>query len=89
MRRTALNLLVLTLFAVVAFAQQTALDRYIAKPDPSYQWKLLKTIPGEGYQTFVLELTSQTWRNAVRTSAKPGPSGSGRSRAATVLADPW
>jgi PhoPQ-activated pathogenicity-related protein len=43
-------------------AQETALDRYIAKPDPSYAWKLASTIPGQGYQGCVLELTSQTWR---------------------------
>src|ERR1043166_7148106 len=45
-----------------AAGQETALDRYIAKPDPSYAWKLVNTIPGEGYKAYVLELTSQTWR---------------------------
>jgi len=43
-------------------AQPSALDRYIAKPDPVYGWKLVHTIPGQGFQTHVLELTSQTWR---------------------------
>jgi PhoPQ-activated pathogenicity-related protein len=43
--------------------QPTALDQYIAKPDPVYGWKLVSTIPGGGYQAFVLELTSQTWRS--------------------------
>jgi PhoPQ-activated pathogenicity-related protein len=47
-----------------AFAQPTALDRYVAKPDPAYGWKLVSTIPGKGYTGFVLELTSQTWRSA-------------------------
>jgi PhoPQ-activated pathogenicity-related protein len=46
----------------VALAQQTALDRYVAKPDPSYSWKLVNTIAGQGYKGFVLELTSQQWR---------------------------
>ena len=45
-------------------AQETALDRYIAKTDPSYSWKLVNTIPGEGYKAFVIDLTSQTWRSA-------------------------
>src|ERR1044071_5641127 len=45
-----------------ASVQETALDRYIAKPDPSYAWKLVNTIAGEGYNGYVLELTSQTWR---------------------------
>src|SRR5215470_5577940 len=43
---------------------QTALDRYIARPDSSFSWKLVKTIPGQGYTAFVLEMTSQTWRTA-------------------------
>ena len=45
-----------------ASVKETALDRYIAKADPSYAWKLVNTIPGEGYKGYVLELTSQTWR---------------------------
>jgi len=48
----------------VASGQETSLDRYIAKPDPSYGWKLVKTVSGEGYRGYVLELTSQTWRSA-------------------------
>jgi len=54
----------LALITITASAQETALDRYIAKPDPSYAWKLVSTIPGQGYQGYVLELTSQTWRSA-------------------------
>jgi PhoPQ-activated pathogenicity-related protein len=47
-----------------AYAQETALDRYIAKPDPSYSWKLVSTIPGEGFKGYVLDLSSQSWRTA-------------------------
>src|SRR5881396_1334443 len=43
-------------------AQETALDRHVAQKDSVYGWKLLRTIPGAGYQTHVLELTSQSWR---------------------------
>src|ERR1043165_2593394 len=50
------------LVAGVSIAQETALDRYVAQKDPVYGWKLVRTISGEGYQTHVLELTSQTWR---------------------------
>lgn len=46
-----------------ASAQETALDRYVAKPDPSYSWKLINTIAGEGYKGYVIDLTSQTWRS--------------------------
>ena len=53
-----------TATAGTAFAQETALDRYIAKPDPSYSWKLVNTTAGDGYKGYVLDLTSQTWRTA-------------------------
>ncbi len=43
---------------------ETALDRYIAKPDPAFKWELKKTIPGEDHTCYVLEMTSQTWRSA-------------------------
>ncbi len=54
----------LPLFACAAlFAQtETALDRYVNAKDPVYGWKLVKTIPGAGVRTDVLELTSQSWR---------------------------
>ena len=45
-------------------AQETALDRYVDSRNPVYGWKLIHTAHGEGYQAFVLELTSQTWRTA-------------------------
>src|ERR1051326_399954 len=48
--------------AGAALAQETALDRYVAKKDDVYGWKLVRTVPGKGFQTHVLELTSQTWR---------------------------
>jgi PhoPQ-activated pathogenicity-related protein len=40
----------------------TALDEYIAKKDPTYSWKIVKTIPGDGYTTFIVDMNSQTWR---------------------------
>jgi len=54
--------LVLLLLTTVAVGQQTALDRYVHQKDSVYGWKLVNTIPGDGYKAFVLELTSQTWR---------------------------
>jgi PhoPQ-activated pathogenicity-related protein len=41
---------------------KTPLDEYVSRPDPTYAWKLVKTIPGDGYTTFVVDLKSQTWR---------------------------
>ncbi len=63
MRYLVSLLVVLVLFTSAAVAQETALDRYIAKPDPAYGWKLVNTLPGTGFTGYVLELTSQSWRS--------------------------
>jgi PhoPQ-activated pathogenicity-related protein len=57
-------LLLIGLSASAAYGQQTALDRYVAKPDLVYSWKLMKELSGEGYKGYILELTSQSWRTA-------------------------
>jgi PhoPQ-activated pathogenicity-related protein len=44
-------------------SDQTALDRYIALPDSSYKYELARTITGDGYTAYVLDMTSQTWRS--------------------------
>lgn len=41
--------------------KQTALDRYIAKPDPNYSYSLVNTVAGKGFTTYILEMTSQSW----------------------------
>lgn len=46
----------------LARAARTPLDDYVAKPDATYTWKVINTIPGDGYTTFVVDMTSQTWR---------------------------
>lgn len=45
-------------------APKTALDRYVAAPDPAYTYSLAGTIPGDGYTAHVFDMTSQTWRSA-------------------------
>lgn len=53
------------LLAPQAFGRDdTALDRYVAAPDPNYRYELLNTIPGEASTAYVLEMTSQQWRTA-------------------------
>src|ERR1700682_3619737 len=47
--------------SVYGAQHQTALDRYVAAPDPNYKWELVNTIPGEGYTTYVIDLTSQQY----------------------------
>jgi PhoPQ-activated pathogenicity-related protein len=48
--------------------KQTALDRFIQAPDPTFRYELVKTIPGDGYTTYVLDLTSQAWRTPPETN---------------------
>lgn len=40
---------------------KNALDAYVARPDPSFAWKVASPLSGPGYHGAVLELTSQTW----------------------------
>ena len=51
------------LSATPAIGEVTALDRYVAAPDPSYRYELIETIPGDGYSAHVIEMSSQRWRN--------------------------
>ena len=44
-----------------AGSSQTALDRYVAAPDPSFTWKVLRDFPAEGVTATLLEMTSQRW----------------------------
>jgi PhoPQ-activated pathogenicity-related protein len=41
--------------------EQTALDRYVAAPDPNYRFELATTLSGKGYTAFVLDMTSQKY----------------------------
>ena len=43
--------------------EQTVLDRYIAEPDTEYGWRIVGRYPSADETTFVLELTSQSWRS--------------------------
>lgn len=41
--------------------ERTALDRYVAKADPNYSFRLVKAVPSSGYTTYMIEMTSQQW----------------------------
>jgi PhoPQ-activated pathogenicity-related protein len=45
-------------------AQETALDRYIAKPDPNYRFFHYATDNDFIYKTYFLHMTSQQWRSS-------------------------
>lgn len=59
----ALAIAALILAGGAVQAQPTSLDRYVSMQDPAYGWRLLRTIPSPGATTYVLELTSQSWRS--------------------------
>ena len=42
----------------------SALESYLAQPDPSSKWELLKTTKSPKATIHLVKLTSQTWRNA-------------------------
>src|SRR5947199_6262918 len=50
--------------ALPATAAETALDRYVKAPDPTYTFQIANTVRGEGYTLYVVDMTSQTWRKA-------------------------
>lgn len=47
--------------APAAAGPPNALDAYVAKPDPSFDWRVAGACQGEGYKCAILQLTSQTW----------------------------
>lgn len=42
--------------------KQTALDRYVAKPDASFKWSVAKVVEKGSVKAHILDMTSQTWR---------------------------
>jgi PhoPQ-activated pathogenicity-related protein len=44
-----------------ARSASTALDRYVAAPDPSFSWKPMRDLPAGGVTATLLEMTSQRW----------------------------
>ena len=61
LRNLAFSLL-LGLSASLCNAGETALDRYVAKADPSYSWKVAGKTEANGMTDVVIDLKSQTWR---------------------------
>lgn len=50
-----------TVFAEAAGLKRTALDRYVDEPDEHYKYEIVNTIAGDGYTTFIVDMTSQKW----------------------------
>ncbi|MCW5977129.1 MAG: PhoPQ-activated pathogenicity [Bryobacteraceae bacterium] len=47
--------------ATFGLAEETALDRYVAAPDPAYRFQLVRSYPNIDHTLHVLEMVSQTW----------------------------
>src|ERR1035437_5365518 len=47
--------------SLYAASPETALDRYVKAPDSHFKYELVKTIPGQGYTAYVLDMTSQQY----------------------------
>ncbi len=64
MPRSALpKFAVLTAWTLLpAFAADTALDRYVKRPDPTYSYRIADTVRGDAFTSYIVEMTSQTWR---------------------------
>jgi PhoPQ-activated pathogenicity-related protein len=64
----ALFCLLIGFAPLVSFSQQvshqTALDKYVQAPDSNYKFELKNTLPGNGYTTYLVEMTSQSWRQS-------------------------
>ena len=47
--------------ARVVRSTATALDRYVAAPDPNFAWKVVRQTKADGATVTLLEMTSQRW----------------------------
>jgi len=63
MFRWFMSALCLCAMSEASHAQETELDRYVAQPDPSYRWKIVRTRRQDNLTTFVVDMTSQAWRH--------------------------
>jgi len=59
LRRTIL--LMAAAAALFSAPGKTALDEYVAKPDPAYSWKVVTKVEGKNSTGYILEMTSQSW----------------------------
>src|SRR6059036_2756478 len=41
--------------------ERTALDRYVAKPDTNYSFRLDHSVKGDGHTTHYVDMISQSW----------------------------
>ena len=59
----------------LSFGALTALDEYVAAPDPNFSFELVNTFSGPGFDAHVLRLTSQEWRTTDEVNRTSGSTG--------------
>jgi len=61
-----LSVFSLFLFSLVAAhaGNETLLQKYVNKPDPAYQYRLVNSVSADGYSTHLIAMDSQHWRKA-------------------------
>jgi len=60
--RRFFRVLAVLVLSTVCLALGTPLDDYVAAPDASYRYDVVKTVKGPGYTAYIIDMTSQTWR---------------------------
>lgn len=58
-----LILFCLALFSIYGTSDATPLDDYVNMPDPHYNYELIQTYTQVGYKVYVLNMTSQKWKD--------------------------
>lgn len=61
--KTRKTVAILLALFVVSLAVATPLDDYVARPDPSYRYDLVRTIDHPQGKIYVIDMTSQSWRS--------------------------
>ncbi len=61
---TGFWMMLLTPMPFAVLAAETALDRYVARPDDNYAFFERRSERGRGYTAYFLTMTSQQWRSA-------------------------
>jgi PhoPQ-activated pathogenicity-related protein len=70
-RRSVAFLAIAFVASAADSGKPTPLDEFIRKADPAFHYTLAKTMKGEGYTAYVLDLASQTWPPAADATDHP------------------
>ena len=57
--------LIVYAFVILKTVHAEPLDDYVLAPDPNYNYELLKTYNLADYDVFILNMTSQKWKDGL------------------------